>query len=1116
MSSFIDPNMNPNIMPNMNMDMNMDMHHAMNLGMNPAVNQNMQGPTNQCMNQGLNQINNQDINHDANQGISQGLNPVLSSGMNLGIPYPTNQGMSPIMSTGGNVPATSMNQNPQMLLHNLNQFFPNMVQDNIAKGNSMGPSHSEMSTRVGKPSSPSLSFRSGEALKSTKRRVTRACDHCRKRKIKCDELKNNELNKCSNCIKYNAECSFKNWEENYAASLFGNPNTNAPQYQQPVNNAVTSNPKKKEILSRINTPSISVSPVDHIMTTQATSGKIEKLDRKVSLLFDHLARLEYLMDKMVSSQTPNSVNENSPKSSYSTRTSTNFYARKDSNDNNNNIPSAKVSDNNNDGRVFTTTLLTTQKLKWIIERLSDQKEIDETKVGDIVNPMKQMLSVSLKWHVLQTKKLMDYSSPIYIDGKPKLNPLPSKEQVKRLLENFRATALSSITGLIGLNECLEIADKYFDPKITRHRMSYSDLLLLNVSICSGASVTQVMRASDHQLRKDRYDPNKEELKTIENNTLLNSMYYYNKLSIVNEGNKTIQGVLLLSGYLQTNVNLEVALGVLETGIRYAMETGLNKKSYYEGLTFDQMMNSSSIWWRCCSKDKSFSLMLSRPPMIKDEDMNMFTNTTYLEIIKRLLANSGINIHSKNVAKLNNLNDALNYIINFCEFVPLFISYFVSTLVQIECRVYTDCFSLKSIPNYTFDQNLKRILKLREDLIDWEDQLRPCMNLKSYKQCLSTLYVQNMDGNPALFFEIACYRVLKCHFHYFYLRVIVGLLTTSYLMENQTSFTDSIHNVPNIFNVFKDDTKQSCIKMLELFQTFDYQPYVNDEIMYYFLTGVYALLFYVVKDIDNEENEEIPNMINLLHVTHVHLIGENQESLTSDNMKWNTTVFFYTSLLQQVIVYFNQNHKRAKELNLRTNQYSDMLNRVIGYSRSLKDYSVNQLFKLMKEHSFSPNEAAFQEFENDVLQGTPTMESNHSLQSASITLFTELTLDTLKKLKSNEPLLSLEVFHSTSNTPNLHSNATSSILKADKSLFTVEPDDFNLLVPAYKLRPPPNQKAIKNPEEQEDISLTEDENSNNDDIERMNPIFLDPFWQNNLFYDREFFFSEAVRDNGYRA
>ncbi|CDO94457.1 unnamed protein product [Kluyveromyces dobzhanskii CBS 2104] len=48
--------------------------------------------------------------------------------------------------------------------------------------------------------------------KSVKRRVAKACDRCRKRKIKCDDL-DPVSGKCSNCIKYRVACTFHYHEE---------------------------------------------------------------------------------------------------------------------------------------------------------------------------------------------------------------------------------------------------------------------------------------------------------------------------------------------------------------------------------------------------------------------------------------------------------------------------------------------------------------------------------------------------------------------------------------------------------------------------------------------------------------------------------------------------------------------------------------------------------------------------------------------------------------------------------------------------------------------------------------------------------------------------------------
>ncbi|EDO16023.1 hypothetical protein Kpol_495p21 [Vanderwaltozyma polyspora DSM 70294] len=1062
-----------------------------------------------------------------NMNLTPSMQQVLGTGMiPMASPPPNGFDQNP------GLVMNSMTPHQPMIPQNYREFYPVMTQDSNV--NTMIPNNNDLMMKNIKDNQHVV----GSAIKSNvsttkvqKRRVARACDRCRKRKIKCDEIKNLKVNKCSNCVKYGAECTFKNWEEhdsqNLLAASKNDKNNNLSNFDNDKN--------KLDNSSNINTPASSTSPADVIPPSKVTNNKIEKLDRKVSLIFDHIAKLEWLLDKIATNQNITSTNNTSSLTSnlntvapLFTNTRNKAESSLDSEGTEssskekkkkntyifNMVGNTTMMANSENLKYYASSLLTTPKLRWVLEKLTEKGELTKEKIDEFICPIKDVISVTLKWNVVQTKKLMDFSSPIYIDGIPNLNSLPPKEQSKRLLENFRATALSSVTGLIGLNDYLDIADKYYDPNYGRHKMSYSELLLLNIGVCSGASITQMMRTSDYHLRKDRYDPNKDELKIIENNALLNAMYYYNKLLMMSEGIRTIQGLLLLSGYLQVNQGIEVALGVLETAIRYSLEMGLNKVSFYEGLSLDELMIYTNLWWRCYSKDKSFSLIMSRPPMIKEDSMDMFNSQTFLSLIKSVLSTRDFDNNQVELDKLKTLKDALNYIINFCEYVPLFISCFITELILVEGKIYEDCFALNSFANTPFDKNLEKILRLHNRLQNWEADLHPCMNLKSYKQCLSTLYVQNLDGNPALFFEIACFRVLKCHFHYFYLKVVLCLFGSSYLIDNEEFFSNSVLDIPSIYRLFADDAKTSCIKMLELFQTFDYQPYVNDEIMYYFLTGVYTLFFYVIKNIDNEENDEIPVIIELLQSTHTHLIGENQESLVSDNMKWNTSIFFYTFLLQQVVTYFNKKKRKDCEVNINVQQYSEMLTKVLDYSKAMKRAAVDQLFELLKKHSFSPNFVNSEECHLEL--ETPELvkddSSTEQYLPLSTTLFKELTVDNLKKLRYDSTKLGPEIFSPSSNPPVASLAGGKFLMKKDTSLFPVESQEFTTVFPAYLVSRGIGTKDSNNDLDKEKLVEIEKVTAKKaKDGSKLDALFTDSFWQSDLFYDREFFFATAIRD-----
>ncbi|CCE61527.1 hypothetical protein TPHA_0A04540 [Tetrapisispora phaffii CBS 4417] len=926
--------------------------------------------------------------------------------------------------------------------------------------------------------------------RSAKKRVSRACDHCRKRKIKCDEKRDPNTNKCSNCIKYNSECTFKNWEQNDAIAAANSIQRSTIKQEPHGVHKIKKNTKVEDI-----------SPVSYSSpdtTSKSSVSKIERIEKKVSLLSEHIGRIEDLLIKISEQNSKNNDRKdgsNEIQEEVLAKTSHDLsqfkkegkYGLKEN-----------YTLKSNSSKLYSTSLLTTQKLMWMIYTLSRGRKIKESKAEEIIKPIKDMLSISLKWYVLQSKKLMDFSSPFTVDNKSCLSPLPPKEQCKRLLENFRATALSHIASIIGLDECLEIADKYYNTPEGRHKLSYSELLLLNICICSGASITQMMKTSDYYLRKDKFNPNKTELKIIESNCLLNSMYYYNKVTILNEGIKTLQALLLLSSYLQTNVNIEVALAVLETAIRYVIKMGLNKQSYYDNIYIEDVMTARSILWRCYSKDKSFALMLNKPPLLRPTDFDISPKTTYLNVIKELIGRKGSQRDMEEMSNIDNVEDALNFIIRYSEYVPLFISYYATMLTEIETSIYLECFSVDSFANKGFGQNLETILKLRSSLIDWEDGLHPCISVKSYKQCLSALYVQTFDGNPALYFEVACFRVLGCHFHYYYLRVMLGLLGTSYLINNEDLLLESNYDILALYNLFRNDSLQCSIRMLELFQTFDYQPYVNDEIAYYFLTGVYVILFYIVEHSGDRTNDKVLQLINLFEVTHAHIIGENQESLTSDNMKWNVGLFFYTYILQQLLKYFEIKDNMDNILDVDITPYSNMLLKILDNSNAMKNHVADELYNLMKKSNSSPY-GDIQDFSKDIL--SDENELGEEMVTPSITLFRELEVSSLIALKSDSPLLSIPYHQSSPATPGAVIRDKKELFKNDHSLYTVEPKSFTNMIYSLSSLPFESQGFS-------DLDI-----NNFIDEEMFQQLFqvefTDPFWRNELFYDREFFFSEAI-------
>ena len=73
-----------------------------------------------------------------------------------------------------------------------------------------------------------------------------------------------------------------------------------------------------------------------------------------------------------------------------------------------------------------------------------------------------------------------------------------------------------------------------------------------------------------------------------------------------------------------------------------------------------------------------------------------------------------------------------------------------------------------------------------------------------------------------------------------------------------------------------------------------------DLMYYFLTGVFVLLFHIITHINDTEKAENKKIIQLLKKTHSHLVGEDFKSFPVCNMKQDVGVFYFTFLLKYIL------------------------------------------------------------------------------------------------------------------------------------------------------------------------------------------------------------------------
>ena len=880
-----------------------------------------------------------------------------------------------------------------------------------------------------------------------KRRVSKACDHCRKRKIKCDDI-DPVTNKCTNCTKYNSECTFihhdnlpkkkkkkknsgkENSKKNDTDSDKSSANTTVNTTTNNIDSLVATpdmlkmfpetpangHTNQNLLLSRsslsynshlrndsnslpnaaptntinnqtVNSPALPAgyspeainsnsnvntnskkSPQEKTIAAVVSSNdsiitRVEQVDRKVSMVIDTMARFEWLVDKL-----SKKVDDRLPLGT--------------------NLPKAAH-------KQYFPVLLTTQKLEWIKSLIARNESNRE-----FLRPIREFMTINLKWYLLQGKHLIESPMITNFMDPPELQ-MPAKEHAKILLENFN-TIIRYHSSIMLQDEALILYEKYYEND--KNELSYDERLVLNICLAISA---YILICDKNEMFKEHpeNEPTIEELHEIEKMTFNNAMYYYHKLVLFSAGATTITGLLLLFHYLNFRYNSELALDALALAIRYAYDMNLNMNFHYKSLAPNDVIKHRTLWWYCFYFDKMISLMLSKPPTIKENDMDILANDVYFETIKYYQLPKHFKNNSSELDKITNLNEALSAIINYSERFPFFVSFYSTKLITIESQLASVCFSIRSTIDYSFDDIVQKMLDIRADLATWRDSLHPSMRLESHTQYLKMLYAQSPSKSSRLGLEVSCSQVIKCHLHYLYLDITLSSFAISFLLDNTDCFTTSTQSIPDVFHSFCRTIKLDSVQICEVFQRVKFRPYLYPEILNYVLTGMYSLIFHISKYMGDPKEIDIPDLISLLIKAHTHIVSGNNNVIPTTNVKENTSIFYVTFFLRNIIKRYKEINPNANEEAFNYSKYDEMLHVLIKDMQEKKADLVESLYKQNKLNDELQNSNVWENFKlhdrNEVIDtSAPEIKVN------IFGMFSTLTPNLLETLDSAAPFESV--------------------------------------------------------------------------------------------------------------
>ena len=762
-----------------------------------------------------------------------------------------------------------------------------------------------------------------------RKRVPKACDHCRKRKIKCGPV-NPITGTCENCNKFNTSCTFRHHDEISRHRKFTD-----------LKRASDNEPKVKKAAAEL-------SP-----ETSSMEQKLEKLESQLAGLYELISRQQAVKSESLHytrSQRTSGTPDMSP------------------------APKQK--------RYF-TSLLTKRRVAWLRKqaetfRISGGVELGDESSNWSLCPLTDVFFIASRWYVAQIKKIIDFSNPFNPLNTPQLYAFPPEHQVDSILSVYRDRILDTGFSIVCGEEVQTLLNRYF----SNEKLSHSELMLLDMTFCIGICYSHLGTSSVPT-------ETSQEFSALGSHMLLNAMYQYHKVSLLSEGLRSIQALLMLFQQVNSKISNEVAYNIFCIAQRFAQDMGLNRREAYQGLSFKEASKRLRIWYSCLMIDAQLSLVFCREPLINMDDTNIFTEGFYLKFIE------DHSLCKENLTTPKNLTTALALLMDTSATFPIGAFYYGTALSRIFRKTYKYLLSANAMINVTFDEVIERVLEIKCELTEWGTSLPPALTVDQFEMRIGKLKDVAGNGLSDAGLDILRTDVLSLHYEHLYLDLLVSQLSCSFIFDNEDIQSESRYNIAALRKIYSKSACDDAFQIIYLWRKVKLVPYMLHRLFYTFNTGILTLLITSVAFPDRERTAEC---IELMCEIFQHLNDAANIPLLKDNIKWNVSMFIYTFVLSFAINCFNASNARAKDHNFDSTPLRDNLKHWMMQAKHNKDVAINELREHLKV--FAPDVASSLD--------VPEQVSNECLESGKrlprmFYLFSEVDEEDLRCLMTSLPV-----------------------------------------------------------------------------------------------------------------
>ena len=458
---------------------------------------------------------------------------------------------------------------------------------------------------------------------TTRKRVRVACDNCRTHKIRCSGTY-----PCRHCVdsKKSKECHY----------------TKKPsKKQKPSNDAGAQTTKKTERAKSSNVGAIvnGTTVPDNFTDKRLTKleGLMNKLQSTVEMLVESSMSVKAVKENPLvsqiplSSQVPLVINQGAKSRNVNNNVNNNNGNNNNGNNNNgnnnngnNNSLQPELRNKSVEPNSVANTSLGDSKAKNV-EHFVGTQSIWCMFSKESLDWMEQTLGPDGKQYVrpIRNLPLLFHSKCALFVQKWVDPPLVDKTERKTLLESpfpldpkfvfdlidSHYKELSFVNIIMDSNRVKEMFEAYYKKS---RSFKLSELLIMTSSLLIALLI---------KMEKRQHSP-LENLPKLQEKWLNNSIFYYQRLCVVNDGIETVEGILSLLVYLESNwVTGHFNYIPLSVAIRYAQELGLHRSESLYHLSPKEQERRRLLWWFCQFFDTEMCFKTGKPPAINVEDVS---------------------------------------------------------------------------------------------------------------------------------------------------------------------------------------------------------------------------------------------------------------------------------------------------------------------------------------------------------------------------------------------------------------------------------------------------------------------------------------------------------------